>query len=390
MKKQLMLCFLVAALCLSSCQSAIKSDQVTATATSTGVTPSTEVAPTAAPTQVIQSTEVAPIELYADVRNSDFTELKVDLDKSLIETLWFNEATRWPEQSQAVAHDILQRGMNPGLGIRKLHEQGITGKGVKVAIIDQNLVGDHPEYKGKIVKYFDVGTKQPSDQGSMHGPGVTSLLVGENIGTAPEAQLYFVAAPSWTGDAQYQADALNWIIDENEKLPEGAKIRVVSISAAPSGPGSPFAKNNAAWDSAYQRATEAGILVLDCTQNHGITAPCYYDLDDPDNVAKCIPGWPGTEFRPMPDRIYIPTSYRTTAEEYYKGESAYQYTGRGGLSWSIPYLAGVLALGWQVRPELSNSQILDLLFKSAYTTDDQLKVINPAAFIEMVKRAGNR
>jgi serine protease AprX len=92
----------------------------------------------------------------------------------------------------------------------------------------------------------------------------------------------------------------------------------------------------------------------------------------------------------MPNRIYIPTSFRTTAEEYSQGKFSYQYTGRGGLSWSIPYLAGALALGWQVRPDLTGSQLLDILYKSAYTTDSNLKIINPGAFIDMVRLAGNQ
>jgi len=343
------------------------------------------------PTRAIATTSSAPIAPYQDVRQTNLSDLSGKLDRSLIETLWFNDTTVWPEEYKAVVREILEQGKNPGLGIRKLHDQGITGKGVNVAIIDQNLVAvlDHPEYHSKIVKYFDVGTGQPSDQGSMHGPGVASLLVGENIGTAPGANLYFVAAPSWTADAQFQADALNWIIDENEKLPEGGKIRVVSISAAPSGPGSPFTKNNAAWDTAVARAEAAGILVLDCTTNRGITAPCHYDLDDPDNVAKCIPGWPGMPNTPAPGRIYIPTSFRTTAEEYKQGAVSYQYTGRAGLSWSIPYLAGVLALGWQVNPDLTGADILKIVFDTAYVAAGGEKVIDPGAFIEGVKKAGN-
>lgn len=342
---------------------------------------------TVAPTQVIEKADRSPIEPYQDVRNQNYRGLKFDLDKSVIATLWYNESTSWPSEYAGLAHNILERGMNPGLGVRKLHEQGMTGVGVNVAIIDQNLVPDHPEFEDRIVKYHDVGTYAPADEGSMHGPAVASLLVGENIGTAPGANLYYVAAPSWTGDAQYQADALNWLVDENEKLSDGEKIRVVSVSAAPSGPDSLFTENNDAWDMAYGRATAAGILVLDCTQHRGITAPCYYDLDDPDNIAKCIPGWPGVETLPYPDRIYIPTSHRTTAEEYYQGDFSYQYTGRGGLSWSVPYLSGVLALGWQVRPDLTNSQMLQILYESAYVTDDGLRIINPPAFIDMVRLA---
>ena len=39
---------------------------------------------------------------------------------------------------------------NPGLGIKSLHESGINGKGVDVAIIDQKLRLTHTEYKSRI------------------------------------------------------------------------------------------------------------------------------------------------------------------------------------------------------------------------------------------------
>jgi hypothetical protein len=311
--------------------------------------------------------------------------LNRNLGESLIETLWFDWSTKWRREDETIARSILKLGMNPGLGIRELHSQGITGKGVTVAIIDQPVVLEHPEFQGKIVKYFDVGTNLPTNTGSMHGPAVTSLLVGENIGTAPEARVYYVAAPSWLYDAKYFADALDWIVNENEKLSKEEKIRVVSVSAIPSGIDSEY-KNSEAWDAAYRRATEAGILVLDCTYEQGITVPCTHDLDDPNNVAKCIPNWGGPTDSPH-KRINIPTRRTTATEAGGEGKLvfSYQFTGEGGLSWTVPYLTGVLAMGWQVNPELTNSQILDLLYASVYKTNKPAGIIDPKVFIELVK-----
>ena len=82
--------------------------------------------------------------------------------------------------------------MNPGLGIRNLHAQGITGKGITVAIIDHPMLLEHPEFQGKVVKYYDLGTNLLV---SMHGPAVTSLLVGNNIGTAPDAESLLRGSP---------------------------------------------------------------------------------------------------------------------------------------------------------------------------------------------------
>ena len=187
---------------------------------------------------------VESVKEFDDVRNKDLSKIDLSKRKRLIRTLQFNQKTIWPGPEKIPLsidpNQLLTSGMNPGLGIRELHRQGITGKGVNVAIIDQPMYLDHPEFAGKIVAYHDVGCGSES---SMHGPAVTSLLVGTNCGTAPDARVYYVAAPSWTNDTAYQAKALDWIVEQNERLPVSEKIRVVSVSAAPSGPGSPFEKN---------------------------------------------------------------------------------------------------------------------------------------------------
>lgn len=329
--------------------------------------------------------ELTSVKEYQDVRWKDLRKIESQLDTSMIKTFWFNEQTIWPKKYATFAKNLLIRGMNPGLGIRNLHKQGIIGTGVTVAIIDQNICLDHPEYSGKIIEYHDVGCNQPSNKSSMHGPAVASLLVGDSIGTAPGAKIYFVAAPSWTGDARYQAAALNWIIDKNKSLPEGKKIRAVSISAAPSGPGSPFDKNNKLWDTAYAKAISSGLIIIDCTQNFGITGTCHYDIDDPDNVKLCI----SDASTSNDTRILIPCSLRTTAQEYDLGKFSYQFTGRGGLSWAEPYLVGVLALGWQLRPDISGNEMLKLIFSTAYKDNYGSRFIQPNEFINAVKSYHN-
>jgi len=335
---------------------------------------------------------ISPLEQvseFNDVRWKDLSKLNLNGRDGLIATLTFNQKTVWPAPQKMPPGDkpekILADAMNPGLGIRELHKEGITGKGVNVAIIDQPLYQDHPEFAGKIVAYYDTGCGTES---SMHGPAVTSLLVGTNCGTAPDARVYYAAAPSWKGDAAYEADALRWIIAQSEKLPPSEKIRVVSVSAAPSSP-QMRPKNNNMWAPACAAAEAAGIIVLDCTEdkNRGFIGVCWYNIKVPESVPQCTPGFPGKE--PLFDTKHIlaPASPRTTAEEYDEGNFSYQYHGRGGLSWAIPYVAGVLALGWQIQPQLTPQQMKDLLFQSAYTKEDGSKIINPKEFIRLVKKA---
>jgi subtilisin family serine protease len=343
---------------------------------------------TSASNTKIKLTEYADVRRIAGAKDlqGDLSQINFSGNEEIIPTLTFNTATIWPKDLKLpqgfMPQEIMEYGMNPGLGIRELHKEGITGKSVNVAIIDQPLFLDHPEYTGKIKAYNNFTGKSES---SMHGPAVASLLVGDNIGTAPEANLYYAAVPSWLADSSYYAKALDWIVEENRKLPKESKIRVVSISAAPSGAGSPFTKNTEMWDESVKRAEAEGILILDCTSNHGIVGPCYYDLKDREDVAKCLPGFPNAKgFFRNSKAILVPTSIRTVAEHYYEKGYAYQYTGVGGLSWAIPYCSGVLAMGWQVNPTLSPQEMVDILFLSSYEKDGN-KYINPKKFIEELK-----
>jgi hypothetical protein len=337
---------------------------------------------------------ITAVKAFDDVRWKDLSKLNLADRPDVPATLNFNQVTLWPEAGKMPSgcdpKKMLNDAMNPGLGIRDLHRQGITGKGVSVAIIDQPMFQDHPEFAGKVVEYYDTGCGAES---SMHGPAVASLLVGARCGTAPDARLYYAAVPSWKKDSGYYAKALEWIIQKNKELPAAQKIRVVSVSAAPSGDGTPYEKNTSAWDNAFAHAEKEGILVLDCTTHHGIIGPCWYNPADPENVTKCTLGFPGMSpdlAGPRLNCIYVPKSPRTVAEEYTKGKFAYAYWGNGGVSWSIPYAAGVLTLGWQVAPELPASKMRNLLFRSAWRTSANVSFINPKEFIRCVKEAKHK
>lgn len=305
----------------------------------------------------------------------------------------FNLLTRWEDGAVALAAEqALRSGMNPGLGLRSLHARGVVGKGVGVAIIDQNLAGGHAEFADRLRTYVDLGCGQPADSGSMHGPSVASLLAGRSVGAAPGADLHFFAAPSWAEDAAvFYADALERIIALSAGLSPRERIRVVSVSGAPSGPGSPFRGKGAdAWDAAVAKAEAAGMLVLDCTSHHGFVDPGYVDRSAAEDPAKVRAGWPGMEARKLKGGVVAPCSYRTTAEEYVDGEEGYAYWGRGGLSWAIPWVAGSCALAWQVNPDLDGAAMKELLFKTAAANGDGALVVDPVALVAEAERLASR
>lgn len=328
---------------------------------------------------------------FADVRGGFFTGDNVlspsEYKAEDIYTYQFNEHTVFTG-NETLRQEIMENGKNPGLGIRALHEKGITGEGVSVAIIDESIFLEPTEFADRIVDYYECHGVQ--SQGGMHGNAVTSILAGKTCGVAPSVKVYYVAAPSGLTDSTYWAEGLNWIIDKNESLPEKDKIRVVSVSANLSGTDCDF-ENQEKWEDAVARAKAAGILVISCsvgTDTH-FTSGGYYDYADPDNIEKARNGWWSYgQSGPEPTQegvISVPVNFRTTVEQYDAGDFFFRYGGQGGESWGVPYAAGVLALGWQINPQLSPEEIKKILIDSAYENQYGERIIYPSAFIEMVE-----
>ncbi|MCL2517914.1 MAG: S8 family serine peptidase [Oscillospiraceae bacterium] len=345
----------------------------------------------------ISSKPTLDIYQYQDIRSKDIHVADLTNFGKNIRTLSFNDKTKFPPKDKLPSNKeyqpeyILEAGKNPGFGVRALHEQGITGKGVNVAIIDSGIADlNHPEFKDKISEYTYLGDYAVS----YHGPLVLSLLAGENVGTAPGVSVYYYATEKYIdskGDAEAYAIVLDIIVEENKTLPENEKIRIVSISACPTS-SDPRWINTEKYIESYKRATEAGILVLDCSPENGIIGSCEYDYENPEDITKCkfvdlSGGYPFNINDTV--KILAPAVYRTTAEVYTQGDFMYNYHGLGGWSSAVPYAAGVLAMGWQVNPALTADEIVQILIDTAYVDKEGYKYINPPAFIEYIQTLNN-
>ena len=119
----------------------------------------------------------------ADLRDWDLSDMEEELFAADFDT-----RTQWPADlpGSFEPERLLELGKDPGLGLRALHEQGITGKGVGIAIIDQTLLVEHREYADRLRLYQEYHTAA-EDGASTHGPAVASIALGETVGVAPEA-----------------------------------------------------------------------------------------------------------------------------------------------------------------------------------------------------------
>jgi hypothetical protein len=336
----------------------------------------------------------------------------LDLSNNLIELLHsdFDSKTNWPKSLPDGFNpdSIMEIGKNPGLNVRKLHKVGITGKGVGIAILDQDLLVDHSEYKDQLRMYEEIHAPR-NGRAQMHGAAVASIAVGKTVGTAPDADLYYISSSDGTLfnlikyklfnnrdiNPKWRVKSIYRVLEINRTLPPDKKIRVLSIS---------FGSDRRNFLKAIEDAGKEGLFVISSslskTHNlrfNGLGRDC---LTDPDNILSYFPGsfW-SNYFYNNPDKynndstLMIPMDSRCTASQ--SGINSYVFYSNGGWSWSIPYVAGLYALACQVKPSVTPQEF----WKKALETGDEIKIekndkvykfgkiVNPVKLIESLKES---
>lgn len=303
-----------------------------------------------------------------DFRSSDLTDLDLSKSMDVLQIANFDSKTKWPPSDKLPPgfsiQQTMEMGKDPGLGIRELHTQGITGKGVGIAIIDQTLLVDHQEYVNQIRVYEEAADVTGGWlQTSMHGPAVASIAVGITVGVAPEADLYYIATGDCGGATDLESydfsclgkDVLR-IVAINQGLPENRKIRVLSMSIG----WAPQQKGYQEITAAVAEAKTAGIFVVSSSINQTYGFNLWglgRDFQiDPNQFDSYLPGsfWAQNYYDgkiTLNQSLLVPMDARTTASP--TGIADYVYYGKGGMSWSIPYLAGMYALACQIDPDIT-------------------------------------
>jgi hypothetical protein len=340
-----------------------------------------------------------------DLRSFDISKLDLRDQADKLSEADFDSKTIWPPAEKLPAsfdrEKLVELGKNPGLGVRQLHQQGITGKGVSIAIIDQALLVDHVEYADRLQLYEEAGEVAGwQEEAQMHAPAVASIAVGKTVGVAPEADLYFWAkAGCYFKEIQNltcAAQSIQRMLDVNRSLPPEKKIRVLSMSFG----WVPFEPGYYEIEKVIQEAKKEGIFVVSSNlQEHygfrfqGLGRD---PLADPEQVLSYGPGswWQGRFWKNglTPDTLLIPMDSRATAGPNNKQE--YTFYRQGGWSWSIPYIAGLYALAVQVDPAVTPQTFWAAALKTGLnitaTRGEMQKplgpVVNPPALIRSLMK----
>ncbi|MFW5850507.1 MAG: hypothetical protein ACOCXN_12150, partial [Spirochaetota bacterium] len=92
-----------------------------------------------------------------DLRSYDVAGINLRGSLNAVLRASFDSKTVWPDPGAMPAGfdpaKVMELGRNPGLGVQALHDRGITGRGVGIAIIDQPLLTTHEEYADRLLLY---------------------------------------------------------------------------------------------------------------------------------------------------------------------------------------------------------------------------------------------
>ena len=326
-----------------------------------------------------------------------------DLSKYTAEQISFDNGTIFPKDISKLpatfdASVIMEKHKNPGLNIRKLHEQGIDGTGVSMAIIDTKL-SPHVEYNDNLVYYQEfLSDNHQNTEGEMHGAAVSSIAVGKTVGVAPGAKLYYFAADLADGKfendetksrtSKYYTEALDKIIEINETLPDNEKIVAVSVSASPS-----WSRDPEIWNKSLEKAKQAGIFVSTTRleQEYGLRDNGVYRLvsSNPDSFESYRQtNW--QTGRNIPEEIQkntlcFPMDHRTTAAP--NGINDYVHYANGGWSWMKPFEAGVYVLVKQVKPDITPEEFFKVGLETGYYSEKaKCVIVNSIALIDYIRK----
>jgi subtilisin family serine protease len=340
-----------------------------------------------------------------DVRHCDISKVNLSVVDNYND-LSFDTDTIWPEKLPEGfdPNQLLEFNKNPGLGIRALHDKGITGKGVSIAIIDSALLQDHEQYKDNLMSYERIHCVD--DAAQMHGPAVASIAVGKDIGVAPGAKLYYIASTfgrfdtmnnSFEFDASIIADSILRVLEINKFLPDSDKIRVISISRG-------YGSNDKGYEeitNAIKSAEEQNVFVITTStynyyKNFNLFGMDRDYTDNPDDPKSFKPVyWIEDKFYSdlwHQNCLLVPAGSRTYAG--CTGTEDYSLEHNAGLSWASPWCAGFYALCCQVKADLTPQEFIEAVNSTATTTEithnnktyEFKNIINPAAAIEKLKK----
>jgi serine protease AprX len=281
-------------------------------------------------------------------------------------------------------------GLDPSrevIGIKQVWDQGFTGKGIGVAVIDSGMY-PHPDIKDHIKGWVDIAEGRPAPYDNFgHGTHVAGDVAGGGTrsagrykGIAPDADLIGVRITT----VAEAIKGLQWCIDNKDKY----NIRVVNMSL---GDFASKSYKDDPWAQATEKAIEAGLIVVVAAGNEGpdggtvstpgidprvITVGAIDDKHTVDRKDDTMAGFSSrgptsTDGITKPDivapgvSIYSTLAPGATLDVPELPHIGKDYIAISGTSMATPLVSGLVADLLQANPRLTHDDVKKILEASA-------------------------
>ncbi len=335
-------------------------------------TASTKAAPKGAKKQrELKSINAAALETNKEEATTFWNDVQSEkTDESKPESVQLNYAIEkiWLDAKvEATLHQSV-----PQIGAHTAWESGLTGEGIKVAVLDTGIDPTHPDIAPQLDESVSFVPGEEVQDINGHGTHVASTILGtgaasdgQNKGVAPDARLLVgkVLADNGSGLA-------SWIIEGMEWAAQNADVVNMSLGSSVGSDGTdPMAQ-------AVNTLTEehGTLFVIAAGNNYGegtVGSPGAADaaltigaVDKSDRLASFSSKGPRLGDMALKPDVSAPgVGIMAARSQYSSGTGSYKSL--NGTSMATPHVAGAVAILLQQNPEATPQELKETLMNTA-------------------------
>jgi subtilisin family serine protease len=314
---------------------------------------------------LLKSHHVQVIDTYNSI-----SSVAIKADKDTAETLITSPDILEVQENRSyeIQRQTLPKAFS-SLNISSDIRSSLTGKGIKIGVLDTGIDSKHPDLKvsgGVCVLQADCTMGYTDDNG--HGTHVAGVIAAVNndigtVGVAPGAELFAIKALDSTGGGTTTTilSGIEWAIKND--------IDLVNMSITTK-------DNDVALKTMIDRAYESGVLIVGAAGNNGTTNGTEDNVLYPakyssviavgainDKEQRVSTSATGKELELMAPGYNIYSTVPLNADIFDGNRDGYAYM--TGTSMAVPYVTGIIALYKEQFPYYTNQQLRNLLTGNA-------------------------